>query len=323
MRASSSPKRSAFTLIELLVVIAIIAVLIGLLLPAVQKVRDAAARAKCQNTLKQLALACHSFHDARQRLPIAVDRGNLSTQWLGWIGQILPYFEQGSLYTLLTDATTFAQARTTPIPLLVCPSHPGGLEPITLADGTIYSYCSDYSAITGIDRWGKGYPGNPVSPVGAYPAEGIIQGKWDGTGASALRPKFVTLETVPDGTSNTLLIGELPHLAGATSQAISYWDSLNNDSIIGVANQSLIRNTSTATARFQNDGGPPCPTVAYFGPGDVNDHCSYNHIWSFHTGGANFAFGDGSVRFLPYSASQILIPLATRAGGEVTDPSLY
>jgi prepilin-type processing-associated H-X9-DG protein len=120
-----------------------------------------------------------------------------------------------------------------------------------------------------------------------------------------------------------LLIGELPPLGGSTSQAVSYWNSLNHDAIIGVANTSLIRNTETAMARFQNDGGPPCPGVAYFGPGDLNNQCSYNHIWSFHTGGANFAFTDGSVRFLPYSASQILIPLATRDGGEVTDPSLY
>jgi prepilin-type processing-associated H-X9-DG protein len=127
---------------------------------------------------------------------------------------------------------------------------------------------------------------------------------------------------IRDGTSNTLLIGELPSLGGSTSQAVSYWYSGNNDAIIGVANTSLIRNTETATARFQNDGGPPCPSVAYFGPGDLTNMCHYNHIWSFHSGGANFTFADGSVRYLPYSASQLLIPLATRAGGEVTDGNL-
>jgi prepilin-type N-terminal cleavage/methylation domain-containing protein/prepilin-type processing-associated H-X9-DG protein len=320
-------RRTGFTLIELLVVIAIIAVLIGLLLPAVQKVREAAAKAKCQNTLKQLALACHSYHDTVKHFPIAVDRGktvapvppSTTGVWLGWIGQTLPYFEQGPLYSLLIDTTTNAQARMTPIPMLICPSDPRGLDPIT--SGTaVYSYTTSYSAITGLDRWGKGYPGNPASLSGAYPAEGVIQGKYD---SGVILPIYVTAEAIPDGTSNTLLIGELPPLGGATSQAISYWNSLNNDAVIGVANQSLIRNTETAQARFQNDGGPPCPSVAYFGPGDTINQCSYNHIWSFHQSGANFAFADGSVRFLPYSASQILIPLATRAGGEPTDPSLY
>jgi prepilin-type N-terminal cleavage/methylation domain-containing protein/prepilin-type processing-associated H-X9-DG protein len=313
-----SSKRPAFTLIELLVVIAIIAILIGLLVPAVQKVREAAARAQCQNSLKQLGLACHSFHDTYKHFPIAVDRGNLSTQWLGWIGQILPYFEQGNLYQLMTgNATTFAQGRMTPIPMLICPSDPRGMDPVT--SGTIiYSWTTSYSAITGLDRWGRGYPGNAASPICA-PAEGIIQGKWDGT----IRPIFVRATMITDGLSNTLLIGELPPLGGSTTQAVSYWDSLNNDAIIGVANTSLIRNTETATARFQNDGGPPCPGAAYFGPGDLKNMCSYNHIWSFHPGGANFTFGDGSVRFLPYSASQILIPLSTRAGGEVVDLSQF
>jgi prepilin-type N-terminal cleavage/methylation domain-containing protein/prepilin-type processing-associated H-X9-DG protein len=315
MRAQSRSKRLAFTLIELLVVIAIIAILIALLVPAVQKVREAAARAQCLNNLKQLATACHNFHDVNKHFPIAVDRGKLSTQWLGWIGQILPYIEQDALYKLMTNSATASQGHAMPIPLLTCPSDPRGMQSVTHPTLGVFGWTTCYSAITGLDRWGRGYPGNSVSPI-AGPAEGIIQGRWDG---ATIRPSFVKMTNIQDGTSNTLLIGELPPLGGGLANVVSYWNSSNNDAIIGVANTSLIRNTETATIRGQNDGGPPCPSVAYFGPGNLVNMCHYNHIWSFHPGGANFAFGDGSVRFLPYSASQILIPLATRNGGEVVN----
>jgi prepilin-type N-terminal cleavage/methylation domain-containing protein/prepilin-type processing-associated H-X9-DG protein len=307
-------RRKAFTLIELLVVIAIIALLIGLLLPAVQKVREAAARMKCQNNLKQLALGCHTFHDANDRFPIAVDRGKLTTgTWLGWIGQTLMYIEQGNLYQELITAN--ATARTRAVTLVVCPSDPRGAVPAMSGTNT-YSWLTGYVAITGLDRWGKGYPGNAASPITA-PAEGVIQGKWDGT---TTRPKFVSAVNITDGTSNTLLLGEQPPEGGTTTNVVNYWNSLNNDSIMGVANQSKLRETETAMARFSNDGGPPCVVPAYFGPGDLNNKCHFNHLWSFHTGGGgNFAFADGSVRFIPYSASQTLIPLATRAGGEVAN----
>ena len=292
-------------------VIAIIAILIGLLLPAVQKVRSAAARMKCQNNLKQLALGCHTFHDTHNRFPIAIDRGNLTPgTWLGWIGQSLMYIEQGNLYQELLTAN--ATARTRSVAILTCPSDPRG--PVSVTSGAnIYSWTTGYVAITGLDRWGKGYPGNSASPIAA-PAEGVIQGKWDGT---TTRPKFVNVVAISDGSSNTLLIGEQPPESGTTSNVVNYWNSLNNDAIMGTANQSKLRETETGMARFQQDGGPPCVVPAYFGPGDLNNKCHFNHLWSFHESGGNFAFADGSVRFVPYSASQILIPLSTRAGGEV------
>ena len=191
-------KRPAFTLIELLVVIAIIAVLIGLLLPAVQKVREAANRAKCQNNLKQMALACHNYYDAVKLLPTAgrQDCGNCGRlaatrfafapdQRWNWKYQILPFVEQDAVFKLDTDSAV----RTNAMPLLNCPSR---RAPTLLGSIILVDYAGNagpnWCPADDVQTWrGTIIPGmlNNLTPVPPVKMEGI-----------------------PDGTSNTLLLGE-------------------------------------------------------------------------------------------------------------------
>ena len=131
------------------------------------------------------------------------------------------------------------------------------------------------------------------------------------------------ISQVTDGLSNTVMIGERPPGPGFYGQ----WAWFGLDVRIGAQETTLAYPLSGGGWGWQNGTwgplGTTCPSPAYFGPGDNTNFCSSNHFWSWHTGGGNFAFGDGSVRFLPYSANQILIPLSTRAGGEVVDASQY
>jgi len=191
--------RSGFTLIELLVVIAIIAILIGLLLPAVQKVREAAARLKCQNNLKQLALGCHNYHDAINRFPSAgrQDCGTCGrdttvpltasapAQWWGWLYQILPYVEQTNVHVL----TSNSQVRSTPISLFNCPSR----RPPTVVGAVVLN---DYAGNAGI-TW---CPADQAST-------------WTGTIIPSMLNNLqpvppVTIPGITDGTTNTLLLAE-------------------------------------------------------------------------------------------------------------------
>jgi prepilin-type N-terminal cleavage/methylation domain-containing protein len=237
-------KRKGFTLIELLVVIAIIAILIALLVPAVQKVREAAARTQSTNNLKQMGLACHGFHDTYKQLPR--NGGNIDGKG-SWMQSILPFIEQGNVYT--------SNAITAAIPIYQDPSDSNNI-------GTTGSF--------GLTSY--------VAVIGTTGNDGIIAGT------------KVSMNSIQDGTSNTLMIAPRPVPSGA---GWGWWGYTGSDT-------ALAANT-TSTYR----------------PDTMSNANSWNHFWSPYSGGGMWAFGDGSVRFVPYTAASLVPAMATRSGGEI------
>ncbi len=274
MSPNVRPRFRAFTLIELLVVIAIIAILIGLLLPAVQKVREAAARTKCTNNLKQLVLAAHTYSDANQRWP------GWEADKASWPFQFTPYMEQGNLANL----DYYGAAIYKVVPTFICPSDGRTTEPGGV--GLLH-----YLANTG-RQWSDYGTGSDTGVIGVYP--------------STVR---VSLTSLTDGTSNTLMFGERPPMSGASPYYGWAFYNLPDYDV------DMWAYATTADAPPVSAG---CTFPMYFQAGKDTNPCDTNHWWSKHTGGGNFALCDGSVRFVQYSAGTTVIPaMATRAGGEV------
>jgi prepilin-type N-terminal cleavage/methylation domain-containing protein/prepilin-type processing-associated H-X9-DG protein len=307
-------KKDGFTLIELLVVIAIIAILIGLLLPAVQKVREAAARMKCVNNLKQIGLALHNFESANQRFPSGylpattyTDGATDTAPGWGWATLILPYLEQDNLYrsinlNLPVQHSQNAAAVQQVVKLYLCPSD--------LAPTTAFAVPDAF--------------GNTVVMAGAASYAACIGGDESGTSDSLgagvfYRNSLTRVADVADGTSNTIFVGER-----AWANVKGIWAGAPAGAVC---------------ARGPKNPCPGSPTGSYPAPTLVLAHSHLNNALtdtdgglddfsSLHTGGSNFLFGDGSVRFLrsvpgdnsdgTYTRDSIALQaLGTRAGGEV------
>ncbi|NBO91047.1 MAG: DUF1559 domain-containing protein [Planctomycetia bacterium] len=278
-------RRCGFTLIELLVVIAIIAILIGLLLPAVQKVREAAARMQCSNNLKQIGLAFHTYNDSYNSLPTAGsgDSGNPPTNRLdwGWTYEILPYIEQENLYREPNTTTL----RNTPVKTYYCPSRrsPG------LYGGTAKS---DYAGNGGTRPTSDGSDGTVAKSLGS---------------SKSYTGRRFNIVTIPDGASNTILVGEklvnTPSMGGAGGLDFSDNESWAGP---GFADADIMRGALPT-------GGTWYTPVADTNENPVIDSGLFYRFGSKHTGGANFVFGDGSVRFIRFGVNATSFMRACKA----------
>jgi prepilin-type processing-associated H-X9-DG protein len=328
----------------MLVVIAIIAVLIGLLLPGVQAIREAAARVECQNNLKQIGTALHQYHETRKVLPPALDnRFQLYFHW-SWLARILPYVEQENIYK---GAEKWAN--NTSIPVVWPDPKPNGTPG--------YAHWSPWGGwIFGLSEPGPNPYLGTVVKLYLCPSdpnqEDVIKAKAPGNtpmnmaitnylGCNGLNYRtqdgvFTSnrgfrLIDITDGTSNTLMVGErgrgqTPYfgawLAGCGQ---SDYGTLpggdeqrgSGDIVVGVRELNSKQNGVIALDN--------CPEGPYHfqRPDQIKDAngtilraCDTFHYYSYHRGGANFVFCDGSVRFLKYAADEVMAALGTRAGGE-------
>jgi prepilin-type N-terminal cleavage/methylation domain-containing protein/prepilin-type processing-associated H-X9-DG protein len=299
MSGTPKERRRAFTPIELLVVIAVLGILIGLLMPAVQRAREAANRATCQSNLKQLALACHSAESTRGCLPPSRVRGEAMT----WAWLVLPQLEQDNLYRIWPEGSPLGLHYIeetgflgTPIAVYICPSRrsvgqdtaAGFPEPAGCAFAhSVGGAVADYAAgigTTGDDGGGKmgdDIPYNNLPPTGAF----------------VITPG-VRIADITDGTSNTILLGEKHVPRG--NNALFPWDCNTYDA------GNSICSTRSAGPGFPLAQGPTDPRVVFGGP---------------HPGVCQFAFADGGVRPVRTSIDEFTLGLLSNRSDGLPAPS--
>lgn len=286
-------KHCGLSLVEVLVVIGIIGTLIGLLVPAVQRVRDAALRTHCTNNLRQIGLALHQYHDLEGSLPPGMSYRDGADRYpfMSWNTRILPFLEQQALWTQAQKAYALDRSfydnpphtnRTEVVSLFSCPADPRTLAVEQLADGQRVAF-TDYLGVEGINY---------------FRLNGVL-----------FLDSRIGFADISDGTSHTLCVGERPPSADGI---LGWWYAGEGQSKDGSGDMVLgVQERNIGTF------GRECPLGPYsFGPGRTKNQCDAFHFWSLHIGGAHFLMADGSVRFFSYSASSIMPALATRNGGE-------
>ncbi len=304
----SLPNRRGFTLIELLVVIAIIALLIGLLLPAVQKVREAANRINCSNNLKQMGLGLMNYESTKGGFPpsaTATQGPVLGAPYYpyshSWSAALLPYIEQTAAFNLYdynadwNNPVNYTAIRTHQ-KLFICPStpNPERVDTNTSAEPA----CGDYGAINAI----KDFVG-----INCFNLRKITNSNDPRIVGGMQRDAYTSIQTILDGTSQTILIGED---AGRDP-------TYNAFRQINPIQPSKEGGWADPNGAYSIDGSNPDGSV----PGPCALNCSSNsEMYAFHPAGANVVFADGSVHYLSSEINLCtLAALVTKAGSEVID----
>ncbi len=329
-------RRQGFTLIELLVVIAIIAVLVGLLLPAVQKVREAAARMKCSNNLKQMGLAEHNYHSTFGKFTcsynIEIPKAGVRTTatLVPWGFYLLPYLEQGNVYAaynqnLISYGTTNTAVVSNSLQVFNCPSstnngriynfpvpaNVGGIPGVPA--GTFTGATSDYTALSGIRNFSALINQLPTETFGDR--TGVLRTTSADPLLAGSVSKAIGVSGITDGTSNTFMITELagrPDLMNAAHTVIA--PGVNPGA--GWADAFNGEHWPTGSSFDGNLSGADVPQGLCLI--NCSNEESRGGAFSFHTAGANFLLSDGSVRFFSQSTNnRVICFMITATGGEV------
>ncbi len=318
-RSSMQNDRSGFTLIELLVVIAIIAILVSLLLPAVQQARESARQIQCRSNMKQLGLALHGFHETNGSFPASgwttVGPGNPAGKFVGWRPLILPYIEQENLRQLYDFEKNWWEgtnptAAGVSVPVFQCPSTPSRsplLSAIAKPPRPAMSFpvplaATDYEAIMG------------VRPQSIDPTKYNFGNRF----SIMHRNSEKKFRDITDGATNTIAIAECAGRPEVYRKRTAN-SSFSNDQGIGWADSEGPFSLDLSSRDGMQEGCTPSNGCTY-----PMNRRNDNEPYSFHHGGANFLFAGGRVQFISESVDyRVFAALCTAGGGEVISGSDY